>query len=268
MGDEVLKSTMSYGDYLGLDEVLSAQHPLTDAHDELLFLIQHQATELWLKLLLHELAAATELIEHGTYRPAFKMLARVSRVMRVQIEAWDVLSTMTPSEYTTFRSALGTSSGYQSYQYRELEFRLGNRDRAYLDPFRDRPEIHARLAAVLAAPSTYDAVIRQLAGRGFPVDPALLERDWATPHRHDDSVLAAWQAVYRDPETHWDLYELAEKLVDIEDMFRQWRMRHVTTVERVIGAKTGTGGTSGVPYLRDRLAVVLFPELWHVRTEL
>lgn len=268
MADNRSPGAVSYGDYLGLDDVLHAQRPLTDAHDEMLFIIQHQATELWLKLLLHELRAATSLIERGTYRPAFKMLARVSRVMRVQIEAWDVLSTMTPSEYTTFRSSLGTSSGYQSYQYRELEFRLGNRDRSYLDSFRDKAEVYEHLAAILDSPSVYDAVIRQLADRGFAIDPALLDRDWSHPHHHDDSVLHAWTTVYRDPHTYWDLYELAEKLVDIEDMFRQWRMRHVTTVARVIGAKTGTGGTSGVPYLRSRLDVVLFPELWHVRTEL
>lgn len=259
---------MSYGDYLGLDAVLHAQHPRTHAHDEMLFIVQHQATELWLKLLLHELAASTDLIERGTYRPAFKMLARVSRVLGVLIESWDVLATMTPSEYTTFRSSLRSSSGFQSHQYRELEFRLGNRDRAYLAQYAGEPEIHEHLQRILASPSLYDTVIAQLAANGLDIAAALLARDWSEPHRHDESVLAAWEVVYRQPAAHWDLYELGEKLVDIEDMFRQWRFRHVTTVERVIGGKPGTGGTPGVPYLRERLDVVLFPELWAVRTAL
>lgn len=259
---------MSYGDYLDLDTVLDAQHPRTPAHDELLFIVQHQATELWLKLLLHELAAATALIEADSLRPSFKMLARVARVMRVLIESWDVLATMTPSEYSTFRGDLGMSSGYQSFQYRELEFRLGNRDSSMLDQFDSRPDLRARLATVLRSPSIYQATVRLLAARDFAISPDVLGRDTAQPHQADASVLAAWRVVYESPHTHWDLYELAEKLVDIEDMFRQWRMRHVTTVERVIGGKTGTGGTAGVAYLRERLSVVLFPELWSVRTAL
>jgi tryptophan 2,3-dioxygenase len=259
---------MSYGDYLHLDQVLRAQHPRSHNHNELLFIIQHQTSELWMKLALHELRAALARVQADDLNPAFKMLARVSRVMNQLIQAWDVLSTLTPSEYNDFRGSLGRSSGFQSYQYRLLEFTLGNKDRAFLAPHAHRPDIHGALRASLESPSLYDEAILLLHRRGFAIDAAARERDWSLPYRPDASVAAAWTEVYRDTQRHWDLYELAEKLVDLEDYFRQWRFRHVTTVERIIGLKTGTGGTSGVGYLRHLLELRLFPELWDLRTVL
>ncbi len=259
---------MSYGDYLHLDQILTAQHPRSHNHNELLFIIQHQTSELWMKLALHELRAALARVQADDLNPAFKMLARVSRVMNQLIQAWDVLSTLTPSEYNDFRGSLGRSSGFQSYQYRLLEFTLGNKDRAFLAPHAHRPDIHEALRASLESPSLYDEAILLLQRRGFAIDAAARERDWSLPYRPDASVAAAWTAVYRDTQRHWDLYELAEKLVDLEDYFRQWRFRHVTTVERIIGLKTGTGGTSGVGYLRHLLELRLFPELWDLRTVL
>jgi len=259
---------MSYGDYLGLDRLLHSQMPLSDNHNELLFIIQHQTTELWMKLILHELGAAKAHIARDDLGPAFKMLARVARVMNQLIQAWDVLSTLTPSEYSDFRGHLGRSSGFQSYQYRTIEFLLGNKNAAMVQPHRHREDLSGMLEGALRSPSIYDEAIRALARAGIAVDAACLERDWSQPYQANDSVRAAWLEVYRDPDHHWSLYELAEKLVDLEDSFRQWRFRHVTTVERVIGAKTGTGGTAGVAYLRKMLEVRLFPELWDVRTEL
>lgn len=261
-------SHMSYGDYLGLDGLLSVQRPLSPHHDEMLFIIQHQTSELWMKLMLHELRAAMVQIRKDDFGPAFKMLARVSRVMAQLIQAWDVLSTLTPSEYTSFRPFLGRSSGFQSYQYRTIEFLLGNKNRELLAPHRHREDLHGTLEAVLNAPSLYDEAIAALARAGLAIDPGRLEREWSQPYRSDPSVRAAWLEVYRAPQTHWNLYELAEELVDLEDTFRQWRFRHVTTVERIIGFKTGTGGTAGVSYLRRMLDVQLFPELWEVRTDL
>jgi len=263
-----LRHHLTYSQYLGLDDVLAAQHPRTSAHDEMLFIIQHQATELWLKLVLHELHTVSALVDADNLGPAFKSLARVERVMQGLISSWDVLSTMTPADYLAFRAALDTSSGFQSFQFRELEYVVGNRNAVYLEPFRHEPERFARLDAVLHEPSLYDRVVRLLARRGLPVDDALVERDWSVSYRADRSVVDAWLSVYRQPETHWDLYELGEDLLDLEDALRQWRLRHVTTVERIIGLKAGTGGTAGVPYLRERLQLVLFPELWDVRTEL
>ncbi|MFP4274923.1 MAG: tryptophan 2,3-dioxygenase [Paracoccaceae bacterium] len=259
---------MSYGDYLALDQVLSAQHPLSDAHDELLFIIQHQTSELWMRLALHELAAAREELAAGRARPAFKMLARVTRIFEQLNSAWDVLRTMTPSDYTRFRESLGQSSGFQSHQYRQIEFMLGNRNKAMLRPHAHRPEVIALLEAELARPSLYDVALRLLDGAGFSLPAEVLERDPARPHQADPAVEAAWTEVYRAPEAHWELYELAEKLVDLEDYFRRWRFNHVTTVERVIGFKRGTGGTGGVSYLKRMLEVELFPELWHLRTAL
>jgi len=260
--------SMSYGDYLALDRLLDAQHPKSDDHNELLFIIQHQATELWLKLVLHELDAARAHVRQDDLQPAFKMLARVSRVFAQLVQAWDVLATLTPSEYSAFRPSLGTSSGFQSHQYRMLEFKLGNRDASLLPPFAHRPEIHDALALELAMPSLYDEALRLLARRGFAIPPARLDRDWASRAEPSAEVEAAWLAVYKDTASHWDLYELAEKLVDLDDAFRQWRFRHVTTVERIIGNKRGTGGTSGVGYLQQVAATQLFPELWRVRTQL
>lgn len=257
---------MSYGDYLDLDAILGAQKLRTDAHDEMLFIIQHQTSELWMRLALHEIGAARVAILAGRLQPAFKMLARVARIFEQLNNAWDVLRTMTPSEYTTFRDKLGQSSGFQSWQYRMIEYAVGNRNAAMLKPHAHRPDILERLQAELARPSLYDAALRHLAATGLPVPLHVLERDLAGPWTVDDGVIEAWTIVYRAPEAHWELYELAEKLVDFEDYFRRWRFNHVTTVERVIGFKRGTGGTSGVSYLRRMLEVELFPELWRLRT--
>jgi tryptophan 2,3-dioxygenase len=259
------KDTMSYGDYLKLDQVLSAQAPLSTAHDEMLFIVQHQTSELWMKLAIHELKAACRAIAADELQPAFKMLTRVARIFEQLNSAWDVLRTMTPSEYTQFRDDLGQSSGFQSYQYRAIEYLAGNRNLAMLRPHAHRPEIVAELEAILAAPSLYDEALRLLARRGFAL-AGEAERDWRNTRGESDAVRDAWREVYRDPHRYWDAYQLAEKLVDLEDYFRRWRFNHVTTVERVIGLKRGTGGTGGVSYLRRMLEVVLFPELWTVRT--
>jgi len=259
---------MSYGDYLALDAVLTAQHPLTDAQDELLFIIQHQTSELWMKLAIREITAARDAIREGRLQPAFKMLARVSRIFEQLNNAWDVLRTMTPSDYTTFRDALGPSSGFQSYQYRQIEFMLGNRNHAMLRPHAHRDDITEMLKAELATPSLYDEALALLAREGIAVPDEVLSRDVSAPYEAHDEVIAAWHRVYSAPEKHWPLYELAEKLVDFEDYFRRWRFNHVTTVERVIGFKRGTGGTGGVSYLKKMLEVELFPELWRVRTTL
>ena len=258
---------MSYGDYLSLDLILNAQKPCTDTHDEMLFIIQHQTSELWMRLAIHEISAARRTLSAGQLRPAFKMLARVARIFEQLNNAWDVLRTMTPSEYTAFRNALGQSSGFQSHQYRLIEFMLGNRNRAMLRPHAHRPEVTALLEAELAQPSLYDVALGVL-GQSIPLPPEVLARDPGQPYAASDAVKAAWTEVYRAPETHWELYELAEKLMDFEDYFRRWRFNHVTTVERVIGFKRGTGGTGGVSYLRRMLEVELFPELWHLRTDL
>jgi tryptophan 2,3-dioxygenase len=262
------KESMSYGDYLGLNQILTAQHPLSPNHNELLFIIQHQTSELWIKLMLHELQAVREQIRKDELPPAFKMLARVARIMDQLVHAWDVLATMTPPEYTAIRPYLGASSGFQSFQYRELEFILGNKNANMLAVHQVTPEHHALLERELHAPSLYDEAVRLLARSGLPVSEERLHADPAQPTGHDESVLAAWLEVYRDPEHHWALYELAEKLVDMETAFRTWRFRHVSTVERIIGFKTGTGGTAGVSYLRKMLDVVLFPELFALRTAL
>jgi tryptophan 2,3-dioxygenase len=259
---------MRYGDYLALDVILDAQHPRSSDPNELLFIVQHQTSELWMKLALHELRAARTAIAASDLPPAFKMLARVSRIMEQLVHAWDVLATMTPSEYSAIRPHLGTSSGFQSWQYREIEFLLGNKNAAMLRPHDGRPDLRRRLDQAFAEPSIYDEAIRLLARRGFAIDAGLLARDLTQPHATDASVESAWLAMYQAPREHWDLYELAEELVDLEDAFRLWRFRHVTTVERIIGFKPGTGGTSGVAYLRRMLDVVLFPELWKVRTDL
>lgn len=258
---------MSYTDYLRLDPVLTAQTPLSQAHDELLFIIQHQTSELWMKLAIHELTAARQVLQSPDTRPAFKMLARVTRIFEQLNGAWDVLRTMTPSDYTTFREALGQSSGFQSHQYRMIEFMLGNRNHAMLKPHEHRPDLLAALQAELAQPSLYHVALQKL-HTAFPLPDTVLARPLADPYQADDAVTKAWTQVYRAPEQYWELYELAEKLVDLEDYFRRWRFNHVTTVERVIGFKRGTGGTGGVNYLKRMLAVELFPELWHLRTGL
>jgi tryptophan 2,3-dioxygenase len=258
---------MSYGDYLHLDAILDAQQPRSGAHDEMLFIVQHQVNELWMKLLLHELRAAIAAVADDRLQPAFKMLARVSRIMEQMVHAWDVLATMTPPEYSTIRPSLASSSGFQSWQYREIEFLLGNKNAAMLQPHAHRPDLLARVQAAHESPSLYDESLRLLARRGL-LAPEVAERDWAAPYSASEAVEQAWLGVYRDPEAHWDLYQLGEELTDLEDMFRLWRFRHVTTVERVIGFKRGTGGTGGVSYLRKMLDVVLFPEIWKLRTDL
>ncbi len=260
--------SMSYGDYLGLEKILSAQHPLSPNHNEMLFIVQHQTSELWMKLMLHELHAVCDHIRRDDLPPAFKMLARVARIMDQLVHAWDVLATMTPPEYTAIRPYLGASSGFQSAQYREIEFILGNKNANMLAVHQQTPDNHARLDTALHSPSLYDEAVRLLARNGLHVDAGRLDRDWTQPTVADESVKDAWLEVYRDTTRYWALYELAEKLVDMETAFRFWRFRHVTTVERVIGFKTGTGGTAGVSYLRKMLDVVLFPELFALRTAL
>ena len=259
---------MSYADYLHLDEVLSAQHPLSPNHNEMLFIVQHQTSELWMKLMLHELAAAVECIARDQLGSAFKMLARVSKIMEQLVHAWDVLATMTPPEYSAIRPYLSSSSGFQSWQYRCIEFMLGNKNAAMLKPHAHKAETLARVEAAYHAPSLYDESLRLLARRGLAIPAGHVERDWTQPYVPNDEVEQAWLVAYRNPETHWDLYQLGEELTDLADAFRLWRFRHVTTVERIIGFKRGTGGTSGVGYLRKMLDVVLFPEIWKLRTDL
>jgi tryptophan 2,3-dioxygenase len=259
---------MSYGDYLQLDAVLNAQKPLSPDHNEMLFIVQHQTSELWMKLMLHELSAAVACIARDELGSAFKMLARVSKIMEQLVHAWDVLATMTPPEYSAIRPYLSNSSGFQSWQYRCIEFMLGNKNAAMLKPHAHRPDLLAKVEAAWRTPSLYDESLRLLARRGIALPASHLERDWTQPYSASDEVEQAWLTVYRDPKQHWDLYQLGEELTDLEDAFRLWRFRHVTTVERVIGFKRGTGGTSGVGYLRKMLDTVLFPEIWKLRTDL
>lgn len=259
---------MTYGDYLHLDALLGAQHPLSPEHNEMLFIVQHQTSELWMKLMLHELRAAIANLAADRLQPAFKMLARVSKIMEQLVHAWDVLATMTPPEYSALRPYLARSSGFQSYQYRQIEFLLGNKNAAMLKPHAHREDLLAQVRQAYEAPSLYDEALRLLARHGIAVPADHLERDWTQPYQASDGVEQAWLTVYRDTDRYWDLYQLGEKLTDLEDAFRLWRFRHVTTVERVIGFKRGTGGTSGVDYLRRMLEIVLFPEIWKLRTEL
>jgi tryptophan 2,3-dioxygenase len=259
---------ISYSGYLQLDKILQAQLPLSAAHDEMLFIIQHQTSELWMKLAIHELRATCRLIATDDLQPAFKTLSRVSRILEQLNSAWDVLRTMTPREYTEFRGSLGQSSGLQSWQYRMIEFLVGNKNAAMIHTRQHDQAAVGQLEAARLAPSIYDLTIQLLDRRGLCIDRAVIERDVSVSHVESDSVVGAWLSVYQNPARFWELYELAEKLVDFEDYFRRWRFNHVTTVERVIGFKRGTGGTSGVSYLRKMLDVVLFPELWQVRTQL
>jgi tryptophan 2,3-dioxygenase len=263
-----LRGTMSYGDYLKLDTLLSCQHPLSGAHDETLFVVIHQASELWMKLCLHELDAAIVQIRKDDLGPAFKMMARIARVQALLIQSWEILSTMTPFDYSSFRSSLGKSSGFQSYQYRMLEFRLGNKNAAMARVFDSNKSVRAKVRAALNEPSVYDVSLALLARRGLKIPKSKLKRDFAQPYATDARVTDAWRAVYRDTKTHWDLYELAEKLVDLEYRFHLWRFSHMKTVERIIGGKPGTGGTSGVSYLKKALELAFYPELWAVRSEI
>ena len=260
--------SMSYGEYLQLDALLHAQKPLSPDHNEMLFIIQHQTSELWMKLMLHELHAAMRCVAADELGTAFKMLARVSRIMEQLVHAWDVLATMTPPEYSTIRPYLANSSGFQSAQYRCIEFALGNKNAAMLKPHAHHPELLAQVQAAYQAPSLYDEALRLLAKRGLAIPDSHTLRDWTQSYAISDAVEQAWLVVYRDPKQYWDLYQLGEELTDLEDAFRLWRFRHVTTVERIIGFKRGTGGTGGVSYLRKMLDVVLFPEIWKLRTDL
>ncbi len=259
---------MSYGDYLHLDAVLNAQHPRSPDHNEMLFIVQHQTSELWMKLMLHELRAAVACVANDQLGSAFKMLARVSKIMEQLVHAWDVLATMTPPEYSAIRPYLASSSGFQSWQYRCIEFMLGNKNAQMLKPHAHRADLLAQVQAAHEAPSLYDEALRLLARRGLSLPASHIDRDWRQPYESSDAVEQAWLVVYRNPQKHWDLYQLGEELTDLEDAFRLWRFRHVTTVERIIGFKRGTGGTNGVGYLRKMLDVVLFPEIWKLRTDL
>ena len=261
-----MANDVTYSSYLDLDRILAAQHPSSDAHDELLFIVVHQASELWLKLCLHELTAARECIENDNLRPAFKMLARVARAQQQLIQSWDVLSTMTPHDYSKIRPYLGASSGFQSAQYRMMEFMLGGRDGKHVKLHGKNGDWSQRLEAETQRASLYDAAIQLLVRRGFEIDLNASQRDHKATYEHNPSVEAAWAEIYRDPHQHWDLYELAEKLVDLEYHFQRWRFGHLKTVERIIGFKRGTGGTPGVPYLEGVLKQAFFPELLSVRT--
>lgn len=258
---------LSYGKYLRLEDILSAQTPLTGEHDEMMFIVIHQASELWLKLCLHELDAAIDCLKRGEFGPAFKMLSRIARIQEQLTQSWSILATMTPADYLKFRDKLGQSSGFQSYQYRMLEYRLGNKNPAMA-------RVHGKTAPAKAVdhylnqPSIYDEALRQLADNGFDIPADRLERDWSEPYKPCPEVEAAWKAVYSDTEKYWALYELAEKLVDVEHKFQQWRFNHMKTVERIIGYRRGTGGTGGVSYLVKALDLRFFPELWTVRTSL
>lgn len=262
------REKMSYGDYLRLDKILTAQAPLSTAHDEMLFIIQHQTSELWMNLAIHEMKSAVVGIRTDHLPLSFKMLSRVSRIFEQLNNAWDVLRTMTPSEYTQFREALGQSSGFQSFQYRAIEFLAGNRNLAMLRPHEHDPKILGMLEGILAEPSLYDETLMLLARNGMDIGADAERSEWRESRVENPAVIEAWKRVYEDTERYWQLYELAEKLVDFEDYFRRWRFNHVTTVERVIGFKRGTGGTGGVSYLKRMLEVRLFPELWTVRTVL
>jgi tryptophan 2,3-dioxygenase len=263
-----LGESKSYGEYLGLDKILSAQAPLSYEHDEMLFIIIHQASELWMKLCLHELNAAVEQIRRDDLGPSFKMLARVSRIQEQLTQSWDVLATMTPADYSAFRNQLGRASGFQSHQYRLLEFILGNKNADTVLVHKRDANAHAALSRALATPSLYDECLRLLSRRGFQIPDDYLQRDFTRPYEANKQVAAAWLAVYHTKDSHWDLYELAERLVDLDHKFQLWRFSHMKTVERIIGYKRGTGGSSGVSYLTKALELRFFPELWSIRTSM
>lgn len=259
---------MSYGDYLHLDKILSGQHRLSDHHDEMLFIIIHQTSELWMKLILHELEAAIECIQRNDLEPSFKMLSRVSRIQQQLIQSWNVLTTLTPADYMQFRHKLGHSSGFQSYQNRLIEFALGQKNAHTLAVYRHQFDLYEQMNAALNKPSIYDAAITALAAHDLPVDEAVLKRDWSQGYEENLSVEKAWLTVYRNTDKYWDLYELAEKLVDVGNQQQLWRFNHMTTVERIIGHKQGTGGSSGVTYLKRVVDQQFFPELLSLRTKL
>lgn len=261
-----LKDRMSYDKYLHLPEILNAQHLRSDQHDEMLFVIIHQASELWLKLAGHEVEAAIRNVKEDDFRHAFKVIARVKLILTQLTQSWSILSTMTPVDYLKFRDTLGPASGFQSYGYRKLEFLLGNKNRKLVEVHRHDPDVHAELNRVLVEPGLYDVVLRKLHDVGFEIDQLMLERDFSLPYEANDSVREAWYTIYSNPDKHFELYELAEKLVDIEDAFQNWRFKHMYTVQRIIGNRMGTGGSSGVPFLKKAIEVSFFPELFAVRT--
>ncbi len=263
-----LKDQLTYSKDLHLPAVLNAQHPLTDQHDEMLFIVIHQASELWLKLAGHEVEAAIRNVEEHDFRHAFKVIARVKLILTQLTQSWSILSTMTPVDYLKFRDALGPASGFQSYAYRKLEFLLGNKNRKLVEVHRHDPEVYDELNSVLSAPGLYDVVLRKLSDDGFDIDDEKLDRDYSMPYEANASVQAAWLAIYSDPEKYFELYELAEKLVDIEDAFQLWRFKHMYTVQRIIGNRRGTGGSSGVPFLKRAIETSFFPELFAIRSDL
>jgi len=263
-----LGSSLSYGEYLQLDKVLDAQKPLTYEHDEMMFILVHQSSELWMRLMLHELKGVLECVRRDDLDPSFKMLARVSRVQAQLISTWDVLSTMTPFEYSTFRNALGRSSGFQSFQYRMLEFLLGNKHAEMVEVHKRDAKAYEALQRTLEAPSLYDEALRLLSRRGYGIPEDYLTRDFKEPYVANKQVAGAWLGVYHNAEKDWDLYELAERLVDLDHKFQLWRCHHLKTVERIIGYKPGTGGTGGVSYLAKALELKFFPELWTIRTSM
>jgi tryptophan 2,3-dioxygenase len=264
------KDRLDYKHYLDLDRLLAAQRPLSDPehHDEMLFIIQHQTSELWMKLAIHELRSAVEHVKHDELPPCFKILARVKQIQRMLFEQWAVLETLTPSEYVQFRNVLGQASGLQSFQNRMIEFLFGNKDAKIIQVFKHDPEVFQELQNLLNAPSLYDEFLRLLSRRGFAIPKESLERDFSAPYVERPEIVQVFKEIYESPKKHWDAYEMAEKLVDVEEQFSLWRYRHVKTVERIIGFKRGTGGSSGVPFLRQALDVRLFPEIWDVRTEI
>ncbi len=263
-----LGESKSYGEYLHLDQILSAQQPNTFEHDEMLFMIVHQASELWMKLCIHELSAAIQHVQRDDLGPVDKGLKRVSRIQAQLTQSWDVLATMTPMDYSAFRNSLGKASGFQSYQYRTLEFLIGNKNASMIEVYGHDTEIYAALQRALNAPSLYDEALRLLSRRGFGIPADYVARDWSLPYQASKAVAAAWLSVYHNRDEHWDLYELAENLVDLDHKFQLWRFSHMKTVERIIGYKRGTGGSSGVAYLSKALELRFFPELWSVRTSM
>ena len=263
-----LGSSLSYGQYLQLDKILTAQRPLSTEHDEMLFIIVHQVSELWMRLMRHELGGVMACVRRDDLDPSFKMFGRIARVQSQLLAVWEVLSTMTPFDYSAFRNALGRSSGFQSYQYRLIEFLLGNKTAELIEVHRREPQIYASLQRALAAPSLYDEVLRLLSQRGYGVPQELLARDFSLPYVASKQVTGAWLGVYHNAEKDWDLYELAERLIDLDHRFQLWRFQHMKTVERIIGYKPGTGGTAGVSYLAKALRLRLFPELWEMRTSM
>ncbi|MDE2306063.1 MAG: tryptophan 2,3-dioxygenase [Gammaproteobacteria bacterium] len=263
-----LADTLSYGQYLHLDKLLDAQHPLSYQHDEMLFIVIHQSSELWMKLWLHELTATMDCVRRDDIGPTFKMLARISTIQQQLLQSWDVLATITPADYSAFRNALGKSSGFQSRQYRLLEFLIGNKNEDLIKVFRNDPPSHEALLRALRSPSLYDEVLRLLSRRGFDLPASCIDRDFSRPYQASKAVAAAWLSVYHNAEKEWELYQLAERLIDLDYKFQLWRFAHAKTVERIIGHKRGTGGTGGVTYLNKALELKFFPELWAVRTSM